>query len=122
MCIHFRKHGAPGEIQNTTGPGECSVFSKGYMGTVVPVSGQQEDAASLLNWRLVVVLGGILVMGMVSFIGGLVWKTLRRRRTKELEMQTEMGVAVGTVWVGRSRLPAANMCRTQPQLESEMLP
>ncbi|CAM8966862.1 unnamed protein product [Rhodiola kirilowii] len=122
MCVAFGIDKSVSEFLNMTAPGVCSVFKQGYVGIVAPVSKQGSTRLSK-RW-LAGFLVGIVVVGMVSVIWVLVlvWRMVRRKRIREMEKQSEKDVTVGAIWVGESRLPAGNMCRTQPQLESEMFP
>jgi heme exporter protein D len=68
------------------------------------------------NWWWIVLTGiGVSVIVVVVIIVSV--KLVRKKRLRDMERESEKSETIGNVWIGRSRMPAATMVRTQPCLE-----
>lgn len=126
QCVRFDKNGTV-EFSNVTTRNLCTFRDQGHFSIVVPllqppiVIRKREEK---WNWKWWVVVFGTAVggSGVLVLVGILVWKLVRMKRIKGMEKQAEKSEALGTVWVGRSRMPSASGIRTQPVLEDDYIP
>ncbi|KAL6982030.1 hypothetical protein U1Q18_023647 [Sarracenia purpurea var. burkii] len=124
QCVRFDPNGSV-ELTNTTVPGTCIARNYGHFSIVVPsLSSAVVSAPSKKKdrcWKWWVVGFGVGVVGLV-----LVWvvicKFVKWRRIGKMQRQSERGEALGSTWVGRSKMPSATWIRTQPVLENDYAP
>lgn len=67
------------------------------------------------------VVGGLVVMGLLSFLALWAQKYKQRKKMERIEMAAEAGEPLNMVSVGDTRAPAAAVTRTQPVLENEYM-
>lgn len=116
-CVAFGDNGLL-NISNTTQNYECATTnSRGHFVLVV-VNQKPKTKPELVRrkwWWFA--LGAIGISVMVVLMIVVVVKLVRKRRLREMERESEKSEMIGNVWIGRSRMPAATMVRTQPSLE-----
>lgn len=123
-CVKFGDDGSV-EFSNMTNYNVCRTQSAGRFSVVVPTPPYTPDETSnkhsnMLVIVLVAALCGFILLGLVFVF--VVSAVAKKRKIREMESESEKGVAFETFWVGRSRLPSASMIRTQPVLEHDYVP
>ncbi|VYS61465.1 unnamed protein product [Arabidopsis thaliana] len=120
-CIVFGDNGLLLNISNTIRNYECATTnSHGHYALVVlnqeKVKPKHEPVLVRRNWWWIVLTGiGVSVIVVVVIIVSV--KLVRKKRLRDMERESEKSETIGNVWIGRSRMPAATMVRTQPCLE-----
>jgi hypothetical protein len=68
------------------------------------------------------VLGGLLLLVLLSFF--ILWaqKLKQRKKVQQMERAAEVGESLQMTMVGETKAPAAMVTRTQPTLENEYVP
>ncbi|VVB06860.1 unnamed protein product [Arabis nemorensis] len=105
-------------LSNTTRSYECvTTNSRGHFVLVVLNQKHKTKPESVRRkwWWFGLAAIGILVMVVFVIVG--VVKLVKKKRLREMERESEKSEMIGNVWIGRSRMPAAAMVRTQPSLE-----
>ncbi|XP_073129959.1 uncharacterized protein [Henckelia pumila] len=98
---------------------ECQTRIQGHFSVVIPVKKQKQA------WPLWIVgfLGGFVGLILVGFVGNLAVRSLVGKRSEEMmEKEADNGEFLKTYWIHSSKMPRAEVTRTQPILESETLP
>ncbi|KAL8543496.1 hypothetical protein ACS0TY_004150 [Phlomoides rotata] len=115
-CAAF---GAKGEvfISEMSVPDVCYSTSQGHFSIVVPLKKQQ-------MWPFWVIgfLAGFIGLILVVLAGTMAIRPFVGKRTQEMEREADEGVGLQTYWISSSKLPRAEVTRTQPILESTTLP
>lgn len=121
-CIAFGDNGSS-NFSNTTRNHECATTSsRGHYALVVlnqnpkPESKSKPELVVRRKWWWVA-LAGIGVSVIVVLVIVVVVKLVRKKRLREMERESEKSEMIENIWIGRSRMPAAAMVRTQPCLE-----
>ncbi|XP_057810175.1 uncharacterized protein LOC131024679 [Salvia miltiorrhiza] len=112
-CAAF---GALGDVllSDLSLPNICHSTSQGHFSIVIPI--KKRHKMSLL-WILGFVAGFTgLVLGTVAV------RSLLCKRTQEMEREADEGEFLKTYWIASSKMPQAQVTRTQPVLESKILP
>ncbi|KAI9181637.1 hypothetical protein LWI28_016994 [Acer negundo] len=120
ICVKFGDGGSV-EFSNMTQPNVCVTQGAGHFSVVVPSPPPPPKKEEKQNWKRWVVgfVGSFLGLILLIVVGVIVFMVLRRKKIKEMESESEKGVAFDTFWIGRSRMPSATMIRTQPALEDD---
>ncbi|KAJ6913431.1 hypothetical protein NC651_015829 [Populus alba x Populus x berolinensis] len=142
-CVWFDSQGFP-SLSNVTSGNVCSTIKQGHFSIVVeslapspaPVSptpsppsvgtgpsGGGKKKNSKKVWPIIgSVLGGLLLLVLLSFL--ILWaqKLKRRKKVQQMERAAEVGESLQMTMVGETKAPAAMVTRTQPTLENEYVP
>lgn len=133
MCVWFDLQGNP-NFSNLASGNECSTIQQGHFAIVVnstalppaPVSPPPRERRKKKTskvWIIVgSVLGGLLLLVLLSFLVLWVHKLKERKKMQQMERAAEVGEALQMASVGEMKAPAAMVTRTQPTLENEYVP
>ncbi|KAL3517244.1 hypothetical protein ACH5RR_024146 [Cinchona calisaya] len=120
-CVRF---GTNGEVEfgNVTTTNKCIAQGQGHFSIVIPSQPPQSPIPKRKDrkWKWWVIGFGVGIGGLVLYVvcGILLYKFIRKKRIAKMERQSEKSEALGTIWVGSSRMPLATGIRTQPILEN----
>ncbi|KAI3453783.1 hypothetical protein Pfo_010446 [Paulownia fortunei] len=116
-CAAF---GALGEVflSEMSLPNMCYSRSQGHFSIVIPFKKKQKMSTV---W-IVGFLAGFLGLILVGLAGTVAVRSLMSKRTREMEKQADEGECLQTYWIDSSKMPRAEVRRTQPVLESTTLP
>lgn len=143
-CVQFDLQGSP-NFSNVASGNECSTIDQGHFSIVVestapspaPVSptppsggapnapgpGEHKKKSNSKVWIIVgSVLGGLVLLVLLSFLVLWVQKLKERKKMQQMERAAEVGEALQMTSVGETKAPAATVTRTQPTLENEYVP
>ncbi|EEF30567.1 uncharacterized protein LOC8267975 [Ricinus communis] len=142
-CVWFDLQGSP-SFSNVASGNECSTVQQGHFSIVVesiapspePASpppsggapnvpgptGQEKKSNSKVGIIVGSVLGGILLLVLLSFLVFWVQKLKEKKKMQQMERAAEVGEALQMTSVGETKAPAAMVTRTQPTLENEYVP
>ncbi|KDP21839.1 hypothetical protein JCGZ_00626 [Jatropha curcas] len=141
-CVWFDLQGSP-NFSNVASGNECSTIDQGHFSIVVeynapspaPVfptpSGEAPNVPGREGhkknnskvWIIVgSVLGGLLLLVLLSFLVLWVHKLKERKKLQEMERAADVGEALQMTSVGETKAPAAMVTRTPPTLENEYVP
>ncbi|ESQ37749.1 hypothetical protein EUTSA_v10029239mg [Eutrema salsugineum] len=116
-CVAFGDNGLL-NFSNIARNYECATTnSRGHYALVV-VNQKPKPEPELVRrkwWWFALAVTGISVVVIVVIV--VVVKLVRKKRLGEMERESEKSEMIGNIWIGRSRMPAATMVRTQPCLE-----
>ncbi|KAJ6922695.1 hypothetical protein NC652_016373 [Populus alba x Populus x berolinensis] len=135
-CVWFDSHGFP-SLSNVTSGNVCSTIQQGHFSIVVESlsptpsppnvgtgpSGGGKKKNSKKVWPIIgSVLGGLLLLVLLSFL--ILWaqKLKQRKKVQQMERAAEVGESLQMTMVGETKAPAAMVTRTQPTLENEYVP
>ncbi|KAJ8764926.1 hypothetical protein K2173_010391 [Erythroxylum novogranatense] len=124
-CVEF---GSPGTFQlsDINERSVCYSRDQGHFSIVVPLESKGENHRTKTRrlWYLWIIgsLLGLGVLTLAGYLGLLSIKVLKTKKIQVMERQAEEDLALETVWVGRSKMPSANVTRTQPILENGGFP
>lgn len=142
-CVGFDLHGLPsfsnvtsGNVCLTTQQGHFSIVAESVVPSPAPVSptpsppnvgptpgGLGKKKSSKKVWIIVgSVLGGLLMLVLLSFLVLWVQKLKQRKKMQQMERAAEVGESLQMTSVGETKAPAAMVTRTQPTLENEYVP
>lgn len=95
-------------------PNMCYSTSEGHFSIVIPI--KKRHKMSML-WILGFVAGLLgLILGIVAV------RSLLCKKSQEMEREADEGEVLKTYWITSSKMPQAQVTRTQPVLEREILP
>lgn len=119
-CISFGDNGLLLNFSNTIRNYECATTkSHGHYALVVlnqKIKPKHKPELVRRNrWWVVLTAIGVSVIVVVVIV--VVVKLVKKKRLREMEKESEKSETIGNIWIGRSRMPAATMVRTQPCLE-----
>ncbi|OAY41684.1 uncharacterized protein LOC110622102 [Manihot esculenta] len=143
-CVRFDLQGNS-SFSNVASGNKCSTIQQGHFSIVVEytapspapsggapnvpepnenVPGPSEHGKSNSKVWIIVgsVLGGILLLALLSFLVLWVHKLKERKKIQQMERAAEVGEALQMASVGEMKAPAAMVTRTQPTLENEYVP
>ncbi|KAK9147333.1 hypothetical protein Scep_006090 [Stephania cephalantha] len=104
-------------------PNVCATRSQGHFCIVAPIREvKKRKDQRLWKWLGIGFAFGFAGLVIGGLVGGIIFKFMKRRRIKEMEKQAEESEALGTVWIGTSKMPSARVIRTQPVLEHGEVP
>lgn len=112
-CVKFSADGSS-KLQDMNGSYVCITQGEGHFSVVVP---KKQEGLIVRFWALGFVGLVLVVLVMVAIFG-----LSRRKKMRQMEKQSERGVAFDTFWIGGSKMPSASMVRTQPALENRYVP
>lgn len=137
MCVWFDLHGLV-NFSNVGSGNVCSTIQQGHFSIVVesiapvpapaspmspPAPGGGRRKTGTKVWIIVgSVLGGLLLLVLLSVLVVWVHKLKEKRQMHEMEKAAEVGEALRMTPVGETKAPAATGTRTQPTLETEYVP
>ncbi|KAL1198115.1 hypothetical protein V5N11_001200 [Cardamine amara subsp. amara] len=114
-CIGLGDNGSL-NFSNTTRNYECATTNyNGHYALVVLNQKHKPELVRRKSWWFVLTAIGVSVIVVVVIV--VVVKLVRKKRLREMERESEKSEMIGNIWIGRSRMPAATMVRTQPSLE-----
>ncbi|KAH6801880.1 hypothetical protein C2S51_033326 [Perilla frutescens var. frutescens] len=116
-CAAF---GALGDVflSEVSSPNVCYSRSQGHFSMVIPF--ERRHKMSLL-W-IVGFVAGLLGLILVGLVGAVAVRSLLCKRTQKMEKEADEGEFLQTYWIASSKMPRAEVMRTQPVLESKPLP
>lgn len=118
-CAAF---GALGDVflslSELSSPNICYSRSQGHFSIVIPF--KKRHKMSLL-W-IVGLVAGVLGLILVGLAGTVAVRSLLCKRTQEMEKEADEGEFLQTYWISSSKMPRAEVTRTQPVLECKSLP
>ncbi|XP_065853760.1 uncharacterized protein [Euphorbia lathyris] len=136
-CVWFDLQGSP-NFSNVRSGNECSTIEQGHFSIVVESvapspgptatatpSGQKKKKKKNDSkmWIIVgSVIGGIVLLGVLSCLVVWVQKLKQRKKLQNMEKAADVGEALQMTSVGETKAPAAMVTRTQPTLENEYVP
>ncbi|KAG5243195.1 DUF1191 domain-containing protein [Salix suchowensis] len=148
-CVRFDSLGPP-SFSNVTSGNVCSTIQQGHFSIVVeslapspapaspapaspapsppnvgprPSEGGKKKRISKEVWLSIgFVLGGLLLLVLLSFL--ILWaqKLKQRKKIQQMERAAEVGESLQMTSVGEMKAPAAMVTRTQPTIENEYVP
>ncbi|KAB5552265.1 hypothetical protein DKX38_009576 [Salix brachista] len=143
-CVRFDSLGPP-SFSNVTSGNVCSTIQQGHFSIVVeslapspapaspapsppnvgprPSEGGKKKKISKEVWLSIgFVLGGLLLLVLLSFL--ILWaqKLKQRKKIQQMERAAEVGESLQMTSVGEMKAPAAMVTRTQPTIENEYVP
>ncbi|KAH7515129.1 uncharacterized protein LOC107431422 [Ziziphus jujuba] len=140
-CVRFDLNGSvnysgllPGNTCSTVQQGHFSIVFESIAPSPQPVSpsptpnvapppGKREEKNNSKIWIIIgSVVGGLALLVLSAFLVLWVQKYKQRKKMQRMERAAEVGEALHMTSVGNTRAPAATGTRTQPVLESELVP
>ncbi|KAJ0971850.1 hypothetical protein J5N97_019809 [Dioscorea zingiberensis] len=129
-CANFGLNGTVVSIYKMESSNVCLTRTTGHFGIIVEseVPGELtpkrkgRDGMKWRVWLMVCAACGVVGLFFVGLFGVVGFRLARNKKMKEIERRGENDEALGSVWVGRSKMPNAAMVRTQPVLETESTP
>ena len=142
-CVWFDLHGSP-SFSNVTSGNVCSTIQQGHFSIVVeslapspapaspalsppnvgprPSEGGKKKISKEVWLSIGSVLGGLLLLVLLSFL--ILWaqKLKQRKKIQQMERAAEVGESLQMTSVGEMKAPAAMVTRTQPTIENEYVP
>ncbi|CAH2069260.1 unnamed protein product [Thlaspi arvense] len=116
-CVTFGDNGLL-NFSNTARNYECATTNSRGHYALVDLNQKTKPKPELVRrkwWWLALAAIGISVLVVVVIV--LVVILVRKKKLREMERESEKSETIGNIWIGRSRMPAATMVRTQPCLE-----
>ncbi|XP_051151574.1 uncharacterized protein LOC127265682 [Andrographis paniculata] len=116
-CAYF---GVTGEVQisDMRLPDVCHSRSQGHFSIVVPVKKKTQKI-----WPLLAGCMGLVLVALAGAGAGVAAvKLFMGKRTQEMEKEADAGECLQTYWIASTKMPLAEVTRTQPVLESTSLP
>ncbi|XP_010529360.1 PREDICTED: uncharacterized protein LOC104806250 [Tarenaya hassleriana] len=143
-CVRFGPKGlinfssmSSGNVCVTTQPGHFSIVAESKAPSPLPVTPtappppmpsppspdkKKKNESKTRAWIIAgSVVGGVIVLGLLSLLALCGHKYKQRKEMKRIEMAAEAGEPLNMVSVGDTRAPAATVTRTQPVLENEYM-
>ncbi|KAF5733102.1 hypothetical protein HS088_TW17G00638 [Tripterygium wilfordii] len=120
-CVMFGTGGFV-EFSNVTSHNTCMTQNQGHFSIVARSLPLQKKEERLRKWWAIVFVAGFIGLILLGLVGLFIYKLVRRKQITEMENESDKGVTIDTIWVGRSKMPSASMVRTQPELENEYAP
>ncbi|KAG1335148.1 hypothetical protein COCNU_03G012670 [Cocos nucifera] len=126
-CAAFGRSGSV-HLDDMVSKNVCSAASTGYFAIVVPsvapASPPSVEQKTESRWKVWAMASACGVVGLVlvGLVGLGIFGSVRNKKMEDMESQAEEGEALGTTWVGRSKMPSATMMRTQPVIEDGSAP
>ncbi|KAJ9188265.1 hypothetical protein P3X46_003637 [Hevea brasiliensis] len=117
-CVKFNDGGLV-QFRNLT-EGRCLTQGDGHFSIAIPSSESKKKKS--WAWRVIGFAAGFIGLVLVVVIMITAYKLVRSKKIREMEGESEKGVAFDTKWIGRSKMPSASMVRTQPALEHGDIP
>ncbi|XP_050213616.1 uncharacterized protein LOC126665009 [Mercurialis annua] len=135
-CVWFDLKGSP-NFSNVASGNECSTYQQGHFSIVVesiapspgpvpapfiPFPGHEKKSESRVGIIVGSVLGGVLLLVLLSFL--VLWgqKLKEKKKMKQMERAADVGEALQMTSIGETKAPSAMVTRTQPTLENEYVP
>lgn len=121
-CASFGRNGSV-HLDDMVSKDVCSAASTGHftivVPSVIPGSPPAGELKTESGWGVWVIgsAGGVVGSVLVGLVGLGIFRLVRNKKMKGMESQAEDGEALGTIWVGWSKMPTATMMRTQPVIE-----
>ncbi|KAH6825007.1 hypothetical protein C2S53_000659 [Perilla frutescens var. hirtella] len=115
-CAFF---GDTGEvsISEMSAPDVCCSRNQGHFSIVVPFKKQQTWPFWIMGF-----LAGFVGLILVGLAATMAVRSFLGKRTQEMEKEADEGEYLQTYWITSSKMPRAEVTRTQPILESTTLP
>ncbi|GAV72435.1 DUF1191 domain-containing protein [Cephalotus follicularis] len=120
-CVTFSDDGSV-EFQNMTMPNECTTTGSGHFSVVIPSPKTPKEDERLWKWWVIGVVAGFVALVLLVLLGITTYKLVRRKKLRNMETESDKGLAFDTMYIGRSKMPYASMTRTQPAIEHEYVP
>ncbi|XP_008794994.2 uncharacterized protein LOC103710862 [Phoenix dactylifera] len=127
-CAAFGRGGSV-HLHDVVSKNTCSAASTGHFAIVVPSvapasppSVERKKTESRWEVRVMASACGVVGLVLVGLVGLGIFRLVRNKKMEGMESQAEEGEALGTTWVGRSKMPSATMMRTQPVIEDGSAP
>ncbi|XP_010915726.1 uncharacterized protein [Elaeis guineensis] len=126
-CATFGRNGSV-HLDDMVSKNICSAASTGHFAVVVPsvapASPPSVEQKTESRWKVRVIASACGVVGLVvvGLVGLGIFRSVRNKKMEDMESQAEEGEALGTTWVGMSKMPSATMMRTQPVIEDRSAP
>ncbi|KAK6129999.1 hypothetical protein DH2020_036281 [Rehmannia glutinosa] len=95
-------------------PNMCYSRNQGHFSIVIPFMKKQK----ISPFWIVGFLGGFLGLILVGFAGIVGVRSLMGKRNQEMVKEADEGECLETYWIDNSKMPRAEVTRTQPVLES----
>ncbi|PIN05108.1 hypothetical protein CDL12_22352 [Handroanthus impetiginosus] len=116
-CAYF---GGPREVffSEMSSPNVCYSRSQGHFAIVIPVKKQQK----IWPFWIMGFLAGFIGLILVGLAAAVAVRSIVGKRTQEMEKEADEGECLQTYWIASSKMPRAEVTRTQPVLESTALP
>ncbi|KAI3468655.1 hypothetical protein Pfo_025318 [Paulownia fortunei] len=116
-CASF---GAFGEVflSEMSLPNVCYSRSQGHFSIVIPFKKKQ----NIWPFRIMGFLAGFIGLILVGLAGTVAIRSFVGKRTQEMEKEADEGECLQTYWIASSKMPRAEVTRTQPVLESTTPP
>ncbi|XP_052194268.1 uncharacterized protein LOC127802474 [Diospyros lotus] len=126
QCVRFGADETV-ELGNVTAANGCVARAHGHFAIVVPSpspspSPPRTAEERLLKWWVVAFLAGFLGLVVLLLVAAATCKFVKRKKIGKMERESEISEALGTMWIGRSKMPSATGMRTQPALEDDYVP
>lgn len=118
-CVAFSEHGTF-HLSEMNQFNVCYSQDQGHFSIVVPMErkGQGNTKQRLFYLWIIGFMLGLGGLALVGYFGLVSKKLLKTQKIQVMERQSDEDLVLETVWVGRSKMPAATVTRTQPTIES----
>ncbi|CAN4109715.1 unnamed protein product [Withania somnifera] len=118
-CAIFDENGKV-SLSEMRFPNLCYTRNHGHFTVVLP----SETRKNRRIWRFLVIgfVIGLFGVALVAVVGKMVLRIFKSKKTCEMEREAEEGEFLGSVMVGRSKMPVALVTRTHPVLEGPCFP
>lgn len=125
QCVRFKANGEV-EFSNLTAMYSCIASGHGHFALVIPTIPippvSRKHNRRLWRWWVIGLVVGFVALILLIGLGIFVLRCLGMKRIWRMQKESERGEALGTVWVGTSRMPLASAIRTQPTIENSYVP
>ncbi|KAG8375060.1 hypothetical protein BUALT_Bualt10G0060800 [Buddleja alternifolia] len=118
-CAEFS---ASGEVflSDMNLPNVCYSTSQGHFSIVIPLKKEKQKQKQKM-WPFFWIMGfiaGFIGLILVGLAGTVAVRSFLGKRTQEMEKEADEGECLQTYWIASSKIPRAEVTRTQPVLES----
>lgn len=126
-CVSFDERGSDYQYSDLVPPNACLTRTQGHFSVVVPLPAilpVSPGGRGRGRWKLWVVVAGCGIAAM-ALVGLVVWgacRGMKKKKMVKMQKESDDGEALGSLWIGGSRLPTASAIRTQPVLEHQLAP
>ncbi|GAA0153996.1 hypothetical protein LIER_37783 [Lithospermum erythrorhizon] len=120
-CVRFGEDGKV-ELSNITNRNTCIFQSQGHFSIVVPSQERKKKKARLWKWWVIGFAVGVVALVLLVLVVAIAYKVIKANIVSKLERESEKSEALGSIWIGVSKMPSATGIRTEPVLEHSSVP
>ncbi|GAA0168925.1 hypothetical protein Leryth_011835 [Lithospermum erythrorhizon] len=120
-CVRFGNDGLV-EFSNTSNRNICFSHSQGHFSIVVPHQERKKTKTRRWKWWVIGFAIGVVALVLLVLIVVIVYKVLKTNMKRKMEKESERSEALGSIWIGVSKMPSGAYIRTEPVLEHSFVP